>query len=151
MTCMLEFASNISYRITDFAFKVFFETIEASGRSLLRFLHPPEADLGAPLGLRDFSHVLREIMEDYQRSLLGDETPEQEREGFKKILDTSLEPALEMCKRMGEMMPQAAGWEQHIFLINCFVYLQVRLTGRSGQTLQTDTSAGNAGPVSVHS
>lgn len=113
-----------THRITDFAFKVFFETIEASGRSLLRFLHPPESDLSAPLTLRDFSHVLREIMEDYQRALLGEETPEEERDGFKKILDTSLEPALEMCKRMAEMMP-AQGWEQHIFLINCLVYLQV--------------------------
>ncbi|KZW02874.1 oligomeric complex COG6 [Exidia glandulosa HHB12029] len=108
--------------ITDFAFKVFFDTLEASGRSLLRFLHPPEADLGPPLTLRDFSHVLREIMEDYARA-----DPEAEGDGFKKILDTSLEPALEMCKRMSELMPPQAAWEQHIFLVNCFVYLQAML------------------------
>ncbi|KAH7102798.1 oligomeric complex COG6 [Auriculariales sp. MPI-PUGE-AT-0066] len=128
--------------ITDSAFKVFFDTLEAQGRSLLRFLHPPESDLGTPLSLRDFSHVLREIMDDYRRSLLGDETLEQEREGFNRILGIALEPALEMCKRMADLMPNPGqprpttpdgerktilGWEQNVFLVNCYVYLQVML------------------------
>ncbi|KAH7102756.1 oligomeric complex COG6 [Auriculariales sp. MPI-PUGE-AT-0066] len=129
--------------ITDSAFKVFFDTLEAQGRSLLRFLHPPESDLGTPLSLRDFSHVLREIMDDYRRSLLGDETLEQEREGFNRILGIALEPALEMCKRMADLMPNPngqprpttpdgerktiLGWEQNVFLVNCYVYLQAML------------------------
>jgi len=133
--------------ITDSAYKVFFDTLEAQGRSLLRFLHPPEPDLAAPLALRDFGHVLREIMTDYKRSLTGEETAQEASEGFTRILDTSLEPALEMCRRMADLMQgslaaatatspggertTAHTWDQNVFLINCYVYLQVCFSDHS--------------------
>lgn len=115
--------------ITDFAYKVFFDTLEAQGRSLLRFLHPPEADLAAPLALRDFSHVLREIMDDYQSSLLeGESDGSAAKDGFTRILETSIVPAEEMCKRMADLMGRDSGaWERDIFLVNCWVYLQTVL------------------------
>ncbi|KAF8526040.1 oligomeric complex COG6 [Hysterangium stoloniferum] len=111
--------------ITDLAYKIFFDAIEAQGRSLLRFLHPPDADLSAPLSLRDSSQVLREIMSVYDSSVLGDEDPEEQRRGFKRILDAAVDPALEMCRRMADMNAKdSTGWEKSIFLINCLDYLQ---------------------------
>ncbi|KAF8518194.1 oligomeric complex COG6 [Gautieria morchelliformis] len=111
--------------ITDLGYKVFFDAIEAQGRSLLRFLHPPEADLAAPLALRDSCQVLREIMSVYESSVLGNEDPEEQRRGFKQILDAAIDPALEMCRRMADMNSKdTTGWERSVFLINCLDYLQ---------------------------
>ncbi|GJJ08446.1 hypothetical protein Clacol_002664 [Clathrus columnatus] len=111
--------------ITDIAYKAFFDAVEAQGRSLLRFLHPPDDDLSAPLALRDFCQVLREIMIVYESSVLNIENPEEQRRGFKRILDTVLDPALEMCRRMADMNTKdVTGWEKSIFLVNCLDYLQ---------------------------
>ncbi|KAF8583843.1 oligomeric complex COG6 [Ramaria rubella] len=111
--------------ITDLAYQTFFDAIEAQGRSLLRFLHPPEADLAAPIALRDSCQVLREIMSVYDSSVLGDEDAEEQRRGFKQILDAAVAPSLEMCRRMADMNSKdTTGWERSVFLINCIDYLQ---------------------------
>jgi conserved oligomeric Golgi complex subunit 6 len=63
----------------------------------------------------------------YDSSLLGHESPSEQEEGFKDILDVTVDPALEMCRRMTELdvKKDVTGWDRSIFLINCIVYLQV--------------------------
>lgn len=64
-------------------------------------------------------------MSVYESSVLGDEDPEEQRRGFKQILDTAVDPALEMCRRMADMNNKdTTGWERSVFLINCLDYLQ---------------------------
>ncbi|KAG9015159.1 Golgi transport complex subunit 6 [Tulasnella sp. JGI-2019a] len=111
-------------QITDAAYRVFFDTIDAQGRSLLRFLHPPDADLLPPLTLRDASQVLREIMAVYESSLLGDEDPVERESAFSQILEASVDPAMEMCQRMSEMRREMSSWDRAVFLINCTTYMQ---------------------------
>jgi Conserved Oligomeric Golgi complex subunit 6, C-terminal len=65
-------------------------------------------------------------MSVYESSVLGNEDPEEQRRGFKQILDAAIDPALEMCRRMADMNSKdATGWERSVFLINCLDYLQV--------------------------
>lgn len=62
----------------------------------------------------------------YDSSVLGEEDPEEQRRGFKKILDAAVDPALEMCRRMADLNTKdTTGWERSVFLINCLDYLQV--------------------------
>lgn len=61
----------------------------------------------------------------YESSVLGDEDSEEQRRGFKQILDAAVDPALEMCRRMADMNSKdTTGWERSVFLINCLDYLQ---------------------------
>lgn len=56
----------------------------------------------------------------YSTSLLEDAlgTKSVSREAdFSKVLDAALEPALEMCTRMGEM--RALDWDRNVFGVNC--------------------------------
>lgn len=64
----------------------------------------------------------------YDSSLLEDVGEVAHKEGFKKILDSAVEPVLEMCQRMADMSKDNSAWERAIFLINCYVYLQVRIS-----------------------
>jgi len=66
-------------------------------------------------------------MSVYDSSVLGDEDPDEQRRGFKQILDATVDPALEMCRRMADMNTKdASGWDKSVFLVNCLDYLQVR-------------------------
>lgn len=76
--------------------------------------------------------VLREIMQVYDSALLENDTPEQRAEGFKAVLDGNIQPMLEMCTNMGSMMKPDKGqdamiWDRAIFMINCLLYLEVRV------------------------
>ncbi|KAG8918014.1 Golgi transport complex subunit 6, partial [Tulasnella sp. 408] len=117
--------------ITDAAYQVFFDTIDAQGRSLLRFLHPPDSDLSPPLALRDSSQVLREIMAVYDSSLLGDEDPTEREAAFAQILEAAVDPAMEMCKRMSELREGMPTWDKALFLVNCTTYMQNMLQAYS--------------------
>ena len=65
-------------------------------------------------------------MSVYDSSVLGDEDPDEQRRGFKQILDAAVDPALEMCRRMADMNTKdTTGWEKSVFLVNCLDYLQV--------------------------
>ncbi|KIM33186.1 hypothetical protein M408DRAFT_325989, partial [Serendipita vermifera MAFF 305830] len=115
--------------ITDMSFKVFFDTLRSHGRSLLRFLHPPESDLAPPLSLRESCMILREIMQVYDSSLLEDETPEERVAGFREVLEGTIEPMLNMCSTMANMIKPRAGeesnaWDRATFMINCLVYIE---------------------------
>jgi len=136
------------FRMTTISHQVFLETIEAQGRSMLRFLQvimcdsamsiycayflkSPDSDLLPPLPLRDFAQVLREIMTIYSSSLFEDDFPNSKderdnlREKFDRMLDAALEPCLEMCKRMSESKKGITVWEKETFLINCTTFLEV--------------------------
>ncbi|GAA99503.1 uncharacterized protein L969DRAFT_93961 [Mixia osmundae IAM 14324] len=107
----------LSKTLTDInteAYESFFETVDTQGRSLLRFIQPPSIDLSPPLSLRDTLVTLREIMQVYDSSLVDEQDRENE---FRDVLDAALDPALMMCKEMGEMRPQP--WDRAIFGLNC--------------------------------
>ncbi|KAK4686174.1 conserved oligomeric Golgi complex subunit 6, partial [Tremellales sp. Uapishka_1] len=112
--------------IYDLSLSSFFETLDKQGRSLLRFLHPPDATLTPPLALRDTCQILREIISVYDSSLV-DET---EREtDFAKLLEAAVDPAVKMCEKMAEM--RSGEWDRDVFLINCLGYLQHTLEAYS--------------------
>ncbi|GAA5848632.1 hypothetical protein JCM9279_002723 [Rhodotorula babjevae] len=112
--------STVLNEIMQHAYEVFFETLYAQGRSLLRFIQPPAAALSAPTQLRDVLSTLREIMTVYASSLLDAESatpPPSSREvEFRPVLDAALDPALDMCARMAEM--RAAEWDRSVFWVN---------------------------------
>ncbi|KAG8765755.1 Golgi transport complex subunit 6 [Ceratobasidium sp. 428] len=121
--------------LTEVAYTVFFDTLAAQGRSLLRFLHPAEDDLVAPVTLRDAAQVLKEIMAVYDSSLLHDEhegasNAEGETQNFDATLTAMVDPMLEMCRRMSALRDKGE-WETAIFMINCLTYLQGTLQGFS--------------------
>ncbi|WRT63924.1 uncharacterized protein IL334_000851 [Kwoniella shivajii] len=112
--------------IHDQAYIAFFENLDAQGRSLLRFLHPPDATLSPPLALRDFSLILRELLSVYSTSLVDPSERESDAD-LAKLLDKSVDPCVEMCERMAEMRKSAGGggeWEKDLFMVNCLGYLE---------------------------
>ncbi|CAE6466721.1 unnamed protein product [Rhizoctonia solani] len=122
--------------LTEIAYTVFFDTLAAHGRSLLRFLHPAEDDLAAPVSLRDAAQVLKEIMVVYDSSLLRDEHQggvalDNEMQNFDTTLAAMVDPMLEMCRRMAALREKGGKWDGAIFMINCLTYLQGVLQGFS--------------------
>ncbi|WWC66611.1 uncharacterized protein I206_100514 [Kwoniella pini CBS 10737] len=111
--------------IHDQAYIAFFENLDAQGRSLLRFLHPPDATLSPPLALRDFCLILRELLSVYSTSLVDPSEREADSD-LAKLLDKSVDPCIEMCERMAEMRRSSVGgeWEKDLFMVNCLGYLQ---------------------------
>lgn len=129
--------------------EAFFASLDAQGRSLLRFLHvgrtrapvrtktqpvpfpqPPDVNLAPPLALRDSSQVLHEIMSVYDTSLVDEADRETD---FARILEAAVDPPMEMCRRMADLRQKGGQWDKDIFLINCDLYLQVRVK-RASQT-----------------
>ncbi|BGP27772.1 Golgi transport complex subunit 6 [Rhodotorula toruloides] len=114
--------SSVLVEIMDNAYEAFFGTLQAQGRSLLRFIQPPAAALSAPTQLRDVLSTLHEIMSVYATSLLENEastatTIAKREDDFRDVLDAALDPALEMCGKMAEM--RQAEWDRAVFWINC--------------------------------
>ncbi|WWC58354.1 uncharacterized protein I303_100894 [Kwoniella dejecticola CBS 10117] len=111
--------------IHDQAYTAFFENLDAQGRSLLRFLHPPDATLSPPLALRDFCLILRELLSVYSSSLVDPSERESDSD-LAELLDKSVDPCVEMCERMAEMRKSSVGgdWEKDLFMVNCLGYLQ---------------------------
>ncbi|GAA5868756.1 hypothetical protein JCM8547_005368 [Rhodosporidiobolus lusitaniae] len=115
--------SNVLTEIMDHAYEVFFETLRAQGRSLLRFVQPPAAALSAPSQLRDVLLTLREIMTVYASSLLEHEhssthaSPATREADFQDVLDAALDPALQMCGTMAGMRQSER--ERAVFWVNC--------------------------------
>ncbi|WVQ78637.1 hypothetical protein IAT38_000724 [Cryptococcus sp. DSM 104549] len=135
--------------IHDQAYIAFFETLDAQGRSLLRFLHPPDATLTPPLALRDATLILRELLGVYSTSLV-DPSERANDKDLEKLLEKSVGPCVEMCERMGEMRRAAGGagdgkdgmrgkgeWERDVFMVNCLGYLEHTLEAYdfTGKTL----------------
>lgn len=86
-------------------------------------------DLGVtpPLAIQDHGQVLREIMVVYESSILEGETAEKQASGAKRIMDSMVDPAIEMCLTASEekhkLRPK---WDDRVFVLNCLTYIKVR-------------------------
>ncbi|RDB22992.1 Conserved oligomeric Golgi complex subunit 6 [Hypsizygus marmoreus] len=115
--------------ITDVAYNVFYDSISAQGRAILRVpLDMNDPSLTPPLAILDHVQILREIMTVYQSSFLGEEDESEQVAGFQKILDIMIDPAIEMCCSGSEekrwLRPR---WDQPVYVLNCLSYLQSML------------------------
>lgn len=126
--------------MTDYAHYVFFEAVEAQGRSLLRVqLELDDSSLTPPFVILDHVQILREILLVYDSSLgdevslrsgsrsnlTDDELHDAAAEGCRAILDRMVDPAIEMCVVASEDKHKARPtWDREIFVINAMTYLQ---------------------------
>ncbi|KAF8638929.1 hypothetical protein AX17_001841 [Amanita inopinata Kibby_2008] len=112
--------------ITNVAYKVFFDSIEAQGRALLRIsLEADDPSLSPPLGILDHCQILREIMSVYQSSLLGDEDETTRVSGFQKVLDIMVDPVVETIVSRGEEKKRVRPkWDHAVYVLNSLAYLQ---------------------------
>ncbi|KAF5378347.1 hypothetical protein D9615_008765 [Tricholomella constricta] len=112
--------------ITDLAYSIFYESIAAQGRALLRVqLDVNDPSLSAPLAILDHVQILREIMTVYQSSFLGEEDESEQIAGFQKILDIMVDPAIQLSTSANEekrrLRPK---WDQPVYALNCLSYLE---------------------------
>ncbi|KAG6911409.1 hypothetical protein DXG01_016506 [Tephrocybe rancida] len=119
--------------ITDVAYGVFYESISAQGRALLRVQSDMnDTSLTPPLAILDHVQILREIMSVYQSSFLGDEDEIEQVAGFEKILDIMVDPAVEMATSENEekrrLRPK---WDQPVYVLNCLSYIELELLGNN--------------------
>jgi len=128
------------------ALQIFFDILDAQGKSSLRFLHPPEANLSVPISIVNSALNLRELMMVYETSLLGDEDELQKVDDFRRILSVSVEPSLEACQKMVDLNSSKDAskdeWANHVFLLNCFAYIQENLLPFSFAKEKTDQLSG---------
>lgn len=83
-----------------------------------------------PLAIQDHGQVLREIMIVYESSLLEDETPEQQASGAKPIIDSIVDPTIEMCLTASEEKHKLRQkWDYRVFVLNCLTYIKVGCRG----------------------
>ena len=72
--------------------------------------------------------LLREIMQVYSSSLLGDETEEDERAGFSSVLDTMVKAAVDMLINLSDAKQrQKPSWDAKVFMLNCLTSMIVSL------------------------
>ncbi|KAJ7630510.1 oligomeric Golgi complex subunit 6 [Roridomyces roridus] len=128
------------HAITEVAYKVFYDAIETQGRALLRAtLDLDDPSLTPPLAILDHAQILREIMNVYESSLLGDEGEEEQTAGFQRILDVTVDPAVEMCTNNSEEKKRLRPrWDREVYVLNCLSYLQepFPFTSQKRETLQ---------------
>lgn len=133
--------------IMDHAYEVFFETLKAQGRSLLRFIQvrrrclpspglppgltrllccvaactqPPAAALSAPTQLREVLSTLREIMTVYATSLLETEASAPSPSAREAEFRSVLDAALDPALDMCARMAEMRGaeWDRSVFWVN---------------------------------
>jgi hypothetical protein len=109
-------------RITSSAYEAFFATLATYGRSLLRFIQAPPADLAPPRMFCEAISNLRDIMQVYETSLIDDAGRGED--DFDEVLKAALDPPLTMCDRMAELREKK--WDRLVFGVNCLVHAQVR-------------------------
>jgi conserved oligomeric Golgi complex subunit 6 len=114
------------FRITDIAYQVFFDAIEAQGRALLRAaLDTNGTDVTPPNIILDHAQLLREVMTVHSSSLGGDDTDAEQNKGFTRVLDAIIDPAVEMTVTAAEDKQRARPtWDASVFVLNCLTYLQ---------------------------
>ncbi|KAG6864681.1 hypothetical protein C0991_007923, partial [Blastosporella zonata] len=115
--------------ITDVAYGVFYESISAQGRALLRVqVDINDTSLTPPLAILDHVQILRDIMGVYQSSFLGEEDDTEQVAGFEKILDIMIDPAIEMVISANEEKQRLRPkWDQPIYVLNCLSYIETVL------------------------
>ena len=85
-----------------------------------------DLDVVPPLTIQDHGQVLREIMVVYESSISEDETPEQQASGVKQIIDSMVDPAIEMCLATSEEKHRLRQkWDHRVFVLNCLTYIKV--------------------------
>jgi hypothetical protein len=137
------------FRTTAVAYKVFYDSIEAQSRALLRvsLVRPSpsfpllysskltttahqdldDPSLTPPLPILDQAQILKEVMSVYQSSLLGDEGEQERTTGFQKVLDVIVDPLVESCIAKAEEKKRArAKWDRAVYVLNCLCFVQVR-------------------------
>jgi conserved oligomeric Golgi complex subunit 6 len=80
-----------------------------------------------PPTILDHAQILRELLAVYSSSLLGSEagTEDDAAEGFKRVLDVLLDPAIEMADvSAAEKKRRQPTWDASVFVINCLTFLQ---------------------------
>ena len=86
-----------------------------------------DLEVTPPLAIQDHGQVLREIMAVYESSLLEDETRDQQTSGAKEIVDSMVDPAIEMCLTASETKRRLRPkWDHRVFVLNCLTYIKVR-------------------------
>ena len=66
-------------------------------------------------------------MNVYKYSLMGDESQDEVRDGFKPILDVMIDAAVNMCLSVSDARAsQKAEWDGEVFVLNCLTHLLVR-------------------------
>ncbi|KAF9476408.1 oligomeric complex COG6 [Pholiota conissans] len=112
--------------ITDVAYKVFYDSIEAQSQTLSRIRFDlDDPSLTPPNAILDHSQILREVMQVYQSSLLGTEDEDEINAGFNQVLDIMVDPAVQMCiANSEEKMKARPRWDGQVFILNCLCYLQ---------------------------
>ncbi|GLB45160.1 putative conserved oligomeric complex COG6 [Lyophyllum shimeji] len=120
------FLSKTLLETTDVAYSVFYESISAQGRALLRVpLDVNDPSLTPPLAILDHLQILREIMAVYQSSFLGDEDEAEQVAGFHKILDIMVDPAVEMSTSANEeKLRLRPKWDQPVYTLNCLSHIE---------------------------
>ena len=67
----------------------------------------------------------------YHSSLVDGENEEEHAVGFQRILDSMVDPVMEMCSNVGtERKATKQRWDHEVFVLNCLTYLQVRVFER---------------------
>lgn len=83
--------------------------------------------LTPPHIILDHAQILREVMQVYQSSLLGNEEEDEISAGFNQILDIMVDPVVQMCiTNSEEKVKLRPRWDGQVFILNCLCYLQVR-------------------------
>lgn len=86
-----------------------------------------DPSLAPPLVILDHAQILREVMNVYESSLVGDEDTAEQTAGFQRILDVGVDPAIEFCTSNSEEKKRLRPrWDREVYVLNCLSYLQVR-------------------------
>jgi len=76
----------------------------------------------------DHAQILREVMQVYHSSLLGNEDEDQINSGFNQVLDIMVDPVIKLCVESSEEKARVRPrWDGEVFVLNCLCYLQVSM------------------------
>ncbi|RUS34850.1 oligomeric Golgi complex subunit 6 [Jimgerdemannia flammicorona] len=113
--------------ITEAAFRMFFETLNAQAARLLRFLQTPSPDLSPPPAVKETVLQLKEIMSSYDSSFLTKDDSESTTRpfnDFSTILDAVVDPLIQMCELGAK---QLNAFDRAVHMINCMHHVQSAL------------------------
>ncbi|KZV66572.1 oligomeric complex COG6 [Peniophora sp. CONT] len=114
---------------TDAAYKVFFDAIEAQGRSLLRIeLDPSDPSLTPPPSLLTHFATLRSVLSLHASDSDSEDDKSATREEMVRILDTMVDPALHMLYGAAEEKEEkerrrGRSWDGKVFVLNGLTYI----------------------------
>ncbi|KAJ3188281.1 Golgi transport complex subunit 6 [Gaertneriomyces sp. JEL0708] len=110
------------HELTELAYKMFFDALNAHASLMFREVQLPSDDLQPPPILRETVLQLREIMAIYDESLV---TFDRREEQFAGILSALWDPLSQMCVLGASRLPPI---ENAVYLVNCMQYVQNALS-----------------------